>query len=136
MNKIYLVLSNLKHDGEAFTAGSLFEGAEASFAALVQAGVLRVIEGADSLEAAAEIVKKEVASGVAKAAAVAATKPKDTWAASKPEEKAPEAQTTETSTDGQQAGGTDQKDTQTDTTVKPEVPAVGTGDVAPAGTEL
>ena len=80
MNKIFLVLRNLKHNGEELAKGSLFEGTLEGFQQLVDMGVLRVVEGAETLEQAAEIVKGEVDAAVQKAEATAAVAPKDVWA--------------------------------------------------------
>lgn len=121
MNKIYLALSNIKFDNEAIKGGDVFEGAAETFDGLVKDGIVRVVEGAESLEQAAEIVRSEVSQKSSAAAAAVANAPKDTWAPS-PEktETTPPTETTE-------------KPVETSTTIPTgEAPAVGTGDLAPA----
>jgi hypothetical protein len=123
MNKILLVLKNLRHDGEDLAVGSLFEAPLEGFQGLVDMGVLRVVEGAKTLEEAEQIVKSQVATNASKATPAAAA-PEDKFKAApnKPVETAPapEAQTT------------DAEKPQETTDTSAEAPAVGTGDVAPA----
>lgn len=132
-NTIILILRNVKHDGDMIGAGTLIEAAEGAFLTLIEAAAARVVEGATSLEHAAEIVKEQVASGEAVALAAKAAAPKDTWAPTAPA--APAAETT-TETTEEKAPGTEVIDadkpvveTTTETTTVPEV---GAGDVAPA----
>lgn len=124
MDKIFLVLSNLKHDGEVLEKGSVFQGAIETFQSLVDAGVVKVVEGAETLEQAAEMVKKEVDEVAAKAQAAVAAAPKDTWApsAEKPvvaDEAEKPAETTDTT----------EKPAETTETIV--APVVGTGDAPP-----
>lgn len=85
---IFQVRSNLNHNGEPKKAGSFFEGALESFTHLVKDGVLCVIEGATSLEHAAQIVADEVAKAAEKATDDVAVEPQNTWGPQpdKPEE--------------------------------------------------
>lgn len=55
---IYHVLSNIKHNGEEFKKGSFIEGALGEYTGLVEAGALAIVEGADTIEEAKEIVGK------------------------------------------------------------------------------
>jgi hypothetical protein len=130
MNKILLVLKNLRHDGADLAVGSLFEADINAFQGLVDMGVLRVIEGAKTLEEAEQIVKTQIAAGASKVApAAAASQDKFKAAPDKPVETppapAPEVQANSTADASKVAPES--------STV--EAPVVGTGDVAPAPLE-
>lgn len=134
MNNFFLVLRNIKHDGEAIVAGQIVEAAEGAFLGLIEAGAMRVIEGATSIEDAAEKVKAELAAKGIAAQAVAAAKPANTWPdkpAPAPVEEKPADTTVETTET------TEEKAPETKTEETPVVaPVVGEGDLPPApGTE-
>jgi hypothetical protein len=125
MKKFLLVLKNLKHDGDLLEAGSLFEGAVEEFQQLIDMGVLKVIEGAKTLDEAAEMAKAQVAEIAEKVKSDALkSNHADVWKAKPnvppvvtPPVPAPEAQKTdEASTTGQ-------------------APVVGAGDLPPAPVE-
>lgn len=113
------VLSNLKHNGDNLVKGTVIEAEATQFGALFQEGVLRVIEGAESLAGAIAIaandakVKLELAQ-----AALEQEAQDDTWAAKKEE--------AETVTPSAPADGAEAKET-TGT-----APIVGQGDQEPA----
>lgn len=133
MNTIFLALGNLKHDGNVIKAGEVFEGELTTFQHLVTDGVLRVVEGATSLEHAAEIIQGEVAAGAAKAESEKAAAPANTWgpAEDKPAEVAATTETTTEETKPEETASTESTTISTG-----EAPAVGTGDVAPAADNL
>ena len=56
MQKIYLILQNVKHNGEYYPAGQLIQG---EFAGLVTSRIAREIIGAKSIEDAEAIIAKE-----------------------------------------------------------------------------
>jgi hypothetical protein len=140
MDKFFLVLSNLKHNGELYEAGSVIEGDLEAFGEFITAGVLRVVEGAESLEQAAELATKQVADALEKAKAAEAAKPKDTWAPSEPEAPAADGETvagTETAPEGTQTTETTETTTEAakpteEAKTETQAPVVGTGDLPPA----
>jgi len=85
MNKIYKVTSNIKHNGEDIKKGSFVEefvGANT----LAADGVLKLVEGATTLEEAVEIDAEEIAkAGESVEEEVA---PQNTWEPKKDEEEA------------------------------------------------
>lgn len=133
MNNYFLVLSNLKHDGGLFEKGSILEAAEGAFEGLVKSGILRLVEGAKSIEHAAELAAAEVTAAAAKAGAVA--KPKDTWAASPEKPVAVAAEVAETAPAATEDAQKPAEEAQAAETTEAEKPVVGEGDVAPAATE-
>lgn len=127
MNKIFLALSNIKFNSEAIKAGDVFEGDTETFEGLVKDGVVRIVEGAENLEQAADIVRKEVAEKSAAAATAVANAPKDTWAPSpeKPAETTTETVSAETKVE-------DNNSTASTTIPATEPQEVGKGDLPPA----
>ena len=116
---IFQTISNLNFGGTLHNAGSFFEGELEQYEALVKDGVLRVIEGAESVEHAIKLAEEEIASAPTPEEVKA---PENTWGP-KPdptdeEVKEPEVLAT-----------TDQKEAKVDTTAPG---TVGQGDVAPA----
>lgn len=108
MIKIYQVLSTLKYGDTIHKVGTFIESASAEYEALAKDKVLRVIEGAESIEHAAEIVAGELAEKSAADASTSAKAPEDTWAPKKPEAAAPEApKAPETAPAGDNASGAD-----------------------------
>jgi hypothetical protein len=83
---IFLVKSNLKHDGEVFATGSFMEGDQGRFQSLVNDKVLEVVEGAETFDEAKAIVEKKNAEKVAEEQAAEDNKPQDTWAPTKEED--------------------------------------------------
>ena len=75
---IFQVLSNLNHSGTRYTKGQIFEGNLAEFGNLVTDGVLRVVNGAESIEEAKEIVAKEGETAVAEST-TPEKEPENTW---------------------------------------------------------
>lgn len=86
---IFLVQSNLKHDGVNFAKGSFIQGDADQFDILVQDRVLKLVEGANTMDEAKEMVDIEKESEPAEEKA---PQPKDTWGptAEKTEEKTTE----------------------------------------------
>lgn len=89
MTKFFLATSNIKHDGELFTKGSIVAGEIGTFGTLINDGLLQEIEGASSFEEAQEILNKKVDETDTEADIEVA--PKDTWG--------PSPEPTETPTD-------------------------------------
>lgn len=81
--QILQVLSNLKHNGDTLRAGSFIEAELGEFGSLISDGVLKVIEGANTPEEAAEIVSQEQASRIEAGEAEEKVAPQDTWAPTK-----------------------------------------------------
>ncbi len=90
MNKIFQVLSNLKHDGDLLVKGTLLEAPLYQFETLVREGVLRIVEGASNIAEAADILAKEAAQSIEEGTEPAAPAPQDTWAPTKEPVVAPE----------------------------------------------
>ena len=85
---IFLVQSGLKHDGQLYTKGSMFEGDAGTFRHLVNDGTLREIEGASSFEEAEKILAEEAEQETENGEEAIAT-PQDTWG---PQPDAPETE--------------------------------------------
>ena len=83
MNKIYKVLSNLNHNGTSHAKGEYIDGEFAGSEALVLDGVLKLIEGATTIEEAKEI---EAEASEQEAPAEEEVAPQDTWGPTKDEE--------------------------------------------------
>lgn len=75
---IILVVSNLKHDGTDYKKGQFIDSEPSVFQGLINEGVLRVIDGAETVKEAEEILAEEVAAAGDEEVAAA---PKDTWGA-------------------------------------------------------
>jgi len=117
MNTILYVLSNLKHNGDVYAAGSFIEATEADLKALetlVTDGVLRVMEGAKTTAEAAETIANEKAVALDAVESAKENAPEDTWG--------PKTETTAEKVD------TTATETKVDTG---SAPIVGTGDVDP-----
>lgn len=78
---IFHVLSNLKHNGQVFEKGTLFAGEENQHQDLVKIGVLAVIDGAETVEEAKEIIGVNAEQAKAPEAEAPKTTPQDTWGA-------------------------------------------------------
>lgn len=74
---IFKVLSNLNHNGIAYTAGSFITGEGATFDSLVADKILKIVEGAESVEDAKILDSEPTAETTAEETVVA--KPADTW---------------------------------------------------------
>ena len=88
---IFQVLSNLNHNGHLYIKGAFFEAEESEFKALVTDGVLRVMEGANSMAHAVEIAADEVAQAAKIAEESALAQPENTWGPKPELPPAPEA---------------------------------------------
>lgn len=76
MQKFFQVISNVNHNGTLIEKGRFIEGELSEFAHLVAMGVMKVIEGATSVESAMEMA---VPSGEKAAASDAAPAKPNTW---------------------------------------------------------
>jgi hypothetical protein len=56
---ILKVNSNLKHNGEEFPKGKIFEAEQSEFQALINSGVIGVVDGATTVAEGQEIVKQQ-----------------------------------------------------------------------------
>lgn len=86
---IFLVKSNIKHDGTEYKKGSFFEAEYDAFQDLVNDGVLRVVAGASSVEEAEAIIAKENEETGEQVAKEKEVQPENTWGpkTDEPEEK-------------------------------------------------
>ena len=87
---IFLVKSNIKHDGTEYKKGSFFEAEYDAFQDLVNDGVLRVVAGASSVEEAEAIIAKENEETGEQAIKEKEVQPENTWGPKADEPKAPE----------------------------------------------
>ena len=102
MTKIFLVLSNLKHDTETYEKGSFFAGELATFQSLVNENVLRVIEGASSIEEAKDIVA-EAEVETEESSEEVTVEPTNTWGPTKEVEASTEEKVEEDVTENKEA---------------------------------
>ena len=130
-NLIFYVLSNIRHNSTTYAQGTFIEGVLAEFGELVKDGALRIVEGATSVEHAAEIVASESAEA-AKAiqAAQAKAASENTWGPKEAPVTAPE---TETTTTEETTTETTEEAQKVETTETEKAPEVGQGDQPPAG---
>jgi hypothetical protein len=105
--KFYKVLSALKHDGDLLQVGTYVMSELTAFEDLAKQGILKLIEGAESMEHAMEL------DGAKQATEVEEVKPKNTWGPTDPEKEA------DTTTDT-----TDADTTKTDDATKPVEPTL------------
>lgn len=95
---IFLVQSNLKHNGQFFKKGDLMEGDAGAFRHFVIDGTLREIEGASSFAEAEEFLASE-AEKEAEAPEQEVAEPANTWEAKKEPKVKEETKVEETTTD-------------------------------------
>ena len=87
MTAFFKVLSNIKHSGENLTTGTVFEGPMKEFEQLVEAGALKVIEGAKDLAHAIELAAKETEAALDEAEKeIESSEAANTWGPKKDEE--------------------------------------------------
>lgn len=123
MNKILVFLQNVKHDGSYIEAGTVLETEADAFLDLIAAGAAKVIEGANTVEEGAEMLKTQVDAALAAKASSLAAAPKDVWAPTPEAPAAPAAPEAPAAPDAPAAPAAPEA---------PVAPVVGPGDVAPA----
>lgn len=81
MTKIIHILSNLKHNGEDFKRGTVAHWEdETALETLVADKIVRVLDGAETIEEGVKLLEDEANAEIANAEVLAETKPNDTFA--------------------------------------------------------